>query len=233
MRQNVCTDLLQSTLWLQLFYLNWVEFEILSAQNLYTYVICVHVTLCMCANFHLVEQLLNTWPLWLLPLINWWCDSKTFCDLCFTSVVLYIKHQNLWTHYHKVGENYMMGQYCVWLTNCCSSLISLLIVTSVLQWIGFKVELTWALNISVEFIKHLHKRGRIKDEHKSRATLGISKAKHNKQIGWCSDVPCTKIAEELDNPIRKVTDNLLGWSVTGENVLWLLQIAQIQHAVSS
>jgi hypothetical protein len=33
------------------------------------------------------------------------------------------------------------------------------------------------------------------------------------------NVPCTKIAEELDNPIGKVTDKVLGWSVTGENVL--------------
>lgn len=41
------------------------------------------------------------------------------------------------------------------------------------------------------------------------------------------NVPCTKITEELDNPIRKVMDKMLGWSVTGENVLRLLQIAQI------
>jgi hypothetical protein len=33
------------------------------------------------------------------------------------------------------------------------------------------------------------------------------------------NVSCTKIAEELDNPIRKVTDKILGWTVTGENVL--------------
>lgn len=33
------------------------------------------------------------------------------------------------------------------------------------------------------------------------------------------NAPCTKIAEELDNPIRKVADKMLGWSVTGENVL--------------
>ena len=58
-------------------------------------------------------------------------------------------------------------------------------------------------------MKHLHEHGRIKDGHKKRATLAISKAKHNKQNGRCSDVPCTKIVEELDNPIRKVTDKCL------------------------
>jgi hypothetical protein len=44
----------------------------------FIYMICVYVTLDMCVNFHPVEQLLNTWPLWLLPLINWRCDSKIF-----------------------------------------------------------------------------------------------------------------------------------------------------------
>jgi len=144
--------------------------------------------------------------------------ARHFCVLCFTSVVLYVKYQNLWTHYHKVGENYMMEQYCFWFTNCCSSYVSLRLVTSVLQWIEFKVELTSALNISIDFIKHVHQHGRIKDGHKKWATLDISKVKNNKQIGWCSDIPCTKIAEGLDNPIRKVADKMLGWSVTGENV---------------
>jgi hypothetical protein len=44
-------------------------------------------------NFSSRRQLLNTWPLWLLPLINWWYDSKTFlwsmfyliCSVCKTS----------------------------------------------------------------------------------------------------------------------------------------------------
>jgi hypothetical protein len=33
------------------------------------------------------------------------------------------------------------------------------------------------------------------------------------------NVPCTKITEELDNLITKVTDKMLRCSVTGENLL--------------
>ena len=40
----------------------------------------------------------------------------------------------------------------------------------------------------------------------------------------------TKIASELVIPVRKVTDKILGWSDTDENVLRLLKIAQILHA---
>jgi hypothetical protein len=43
------------------------------------------------------------------------------------------------------------------------------------------------------------------------------------------NVPCAKAAKELGIPVRKVTDKMLGWSDTGENVLRLLQITQIQH----
>jgi hypothetical protein len=42
-------------------------------------------------------------------------------------------------------------------------------------------------------------------------------------------VPHTKVTDELCIPIGKVTDKMLRWSDTGECVLRLLHITQIQH----
>jgi hypothetical protein len=38
------------------------------------------------------------------------------------------------------------------------------------------------------------------------------------KVDCVTNVPCTKISEELDIPLRKVTDKMLGWSDTGESV---------------
>jgi len=46
---------------------------------------------------------------------------------------------------------------------------------------------------------------------------------------WKQNFSHTKIASELVIPVRKVTDKLLGWSDTDENVLRMVKIAQIQH----
>jgi hypothetical protein len=38
------------------------------------------------------------------------------------------------------------------------------------------------------------------------------------KVDCVMNVPCTKISEELDIPLRKVTDKMLGWLDTGESV---------------
>jgi hypothetical protein len=50
-------------------------------------------------------------------------------------------------------------------------------------------------------------------------------------VDGAPNVPHTKIAEELDIPVRKVTNKMLGWSDTGDNMLRLLKITQIQLSI--
>jgi hypothetical protein len=44
-----------------------------------------------------------------------------------------------------------------------------------------------------------------------------------------ANVPCFQTAGELGIPLRKVADKMLGMSDTGESVLRLQQVTQIQH----
>jgi len=75
------------------------------------------------------------------------------------------------------------------------------------------------LNISIDFIKHLLERGCTKEGHKSKPLSTSQRPNMINNLDGVLNAPCTKITEELGNPIRKVADKMLGWSVTGENVL--------------
>lgn len=66
-----------------------------------------------------------------------------------------------------------------------------------------------------------------------QATLNSLKAEPINKWDGAANVPHTKRAEELDIPVRGVTDKVLGWSDTEENVLRLLKITQIQLSVQN
>jgi len=165
--------------------------------------------------------------MWLIALIkNCHC-----CDLYLTSVVAYMKHQILWIRPFRVWGKLHDREVWFLIWNLLQLFLSLLIANWMLQWIDFKIELTLPLHFFYWVYKAPPWTWLQQKQAYKQATLNIWKVEHIKKWDGAANIPHIKRPEELDIPVGEVTDTMLGWSDTEENVLRLLQITQIQLSI--
>lgn len=98
----------QNTLWWQLFY-TWIS-VIWSVMCTKFITYCVQFEFCMCANFCPVDQLITEYTISVPLTKRAVLCYKMLSYSPLTSLVWYVRHQNLWMHPIR-WENYLMEQW--------------------------------------------------------------------------------------------------------------------------